>query len=404
PTPITSDPAPTAFAKPKPRKPRAGCEINNSELRPHLLAEDRFRAWKSPFGQERDAAFRRDLPQEVVEKTYAALFASFAGPTQSNYAADLLRFHQFCDTHSISERARMPASNFLLAAFIANHVGSVSGGTVKSWMSGIKAWHDLNGAPWEGDDRWVELARRTANKEGTAFKCAQQGPVTVEHMLALRAALNLARPFDAATWSIATAAFWGCRRLGELTIPSPDKYDQKYHVSRGVIIKRIRPGSSSPATAVPLPWTKSTRERGATLTLTDRDDDLCPSKALNNHLSVNKRVPPDAPLFAFEASGGNWSPMTKDWFLRCCLPVWKAANMLAVFGHSFRIGGSTELLLAGVPCDIVAALGGWTSLAFLIYWRKIEHIIPMNIGKAYNQQKLTDVAQAFEAFHVANGI
>jgi hypothetical protein len=34
----------------------------------------------------------------------------------------------------------------------------VGGGTVKSWMSGVKAWHHVNGTPWEGDDRWVELA------------------------------------------------------------------------------------------------------------------------------------------------------------------------------------------------------------------------------------------------------
>jgi hypothetical protein len=46
----------------------------------------------------------------------------------------------------------MPASHFLLAAFVAHHVGSVGGGTVKGWLSGLKAWHDLNGAKWEGDD------------------------------------------------------------------------------------------------------------------------------------------------------------------------------------------------------------------------------------------------------------
>ncbi|KAJ7142884.1 hypothetical protein C8R44DRAFT_866161 [Mycena epipterygia] len=186
-------------------------------------------------------------------------------------------------------------------------------------------------------------------------------------MRALRAALDLSRPFDAAIWSVATAAFWGCRRLGELTIPSAKKYDPKLHISHGALIKRIRPDSSTPATAVPLPWTKSTRERGGMLTLTDRDDELCPSKALANHLRINERVPTNAPLFAFQNSN-NWSPMIKDWFMDRCKPIWKNTNLLAVFGHSFRIGGSTELLLAGVPCDIVAALGGWTSLTFLLYW------------------------------------
>jgi hypothetical protein len=62
--------------------------------------------------------------------------------------------------------------------------------------------------------------------------------------------------------------------------------------------------------------------------------------------------------------------------------------------------GTTELLLAGVA----ATLGGWTSSAFLLYWRKIEHIIPMNIGKAYNKDKIDEVAKAFEDFRIANGI
>jgi hypothetical protein len=397
--PSTSQPA-----KAKPRKPRAGAEIVNNALRPHVLAEDRLRVWKSPFALEHDAHFRSLVPTEVVNKTYATLLASFAGPTLSNYAAGILRFHQFCDAHSIPEDARMPASHLLLAAFIANHVGKVEGGTVKSWMSGVKAWHDINGAPWDGEDRWVELARRTANKEGTAFKRAQRGPVTVQHMIALRAALKIGISFDAAVWSIACACFWGCRRLGELTVPGVDKYDPLRHASRDTSITRIRPSSSTPATAVKLPWTKSTREKGATMTLTDRNDELCASKALQNHLRINANAPNDAHLFAFRSACGKWTPMTKDWFLARCSAIWKDAKLLAVFGHSFRIGGSTELLLAGVPCEIVAALGGWTSLAFLLYWRKIEHIVPMNVGKAYDQDKIAEVAKAFEAFRVSNNI
>lgn len=38
-----------------------------------------------------------------------------------------------------------------------------------------------------------------------------------------------------------------------------------------------------------------------------------------------------------------------------------------ISGHSFRIGGAVELLLAGVPPEVVAATGNWTSLAFLLY-------------------------------------
>ena len=79
--------------------------------------------------------------------------------------------------------------------------------------------------------------------------------------------------------------------------------------------------------------------------------------------------------------------------------------MLAhVLGHSFRIGGAVELLLAGVPPEIVAATGGWTSLAFLLYWCQKEEILPMSTSKAYNKAHLDMLAAIFEQFHINNKI
>ncbi|KAJ7203473.1 hypothetical protein C8J57DRAFT_1101212 [Mycena rebaudengoi] len=403
--PVPPAAAPTPIPAPKKaRKPRAGCKIDNNAFRPHVAAVDRLRSWSSPFSLENNAAFRKELLDDAVNKTYAAIFASYAGPMQSNYAAGLLRFHQFCDLHQIPERACMPASHFLLATFISHHIGAIGGGTVKSWMSGIKAWHDINGAKWDGDDRWVELARRTANKEGTAFKHDQRGPVSIEHMIALRSSLDPMSPFDAAVWALATAAFWGCRRLGELTVPTAQGFDPKLHIAKSATARRLRTPEGMPAATLHLLWTKSTREHGGTLTLTGRDDMLCPVKAYDTHMRVDRHVPGDAPLFAFLSADSTWSSMTKDLFMRRCKPIWDTAGLLRVFGHSFRIGSSTELLLAGVQCKVVAALGGWTSLAFLLYWRQIEHIVPMNVGKAYNKKKLDEVAKAFEAFRIANNI
>jgi hypothetical protein len=96
--------------------------------------------------------------------------------------------------------------------------------------------------------------------------------------------------------------------------------------------------------------------------------------------------------------------MAKDWFLQRCTEIWTTAKLQRVHRHSFHISGSTELLLAGVQCEIVTTIRGWTSLAFLLYWRKIEHIVPMNVGKAYDKKKLDEVAKAFEAFRIANHI
>jgi len=79
--------------------------------------------------------------------------------------------------------------------------------------------------------------------------------------------------------------------------------------------------------------------------------------------------------------------------------------MLAhVLGHSFHIGGAVKLLLASVPPEIVTATGSWTSLAFLLYWRRMEEILPMSTSKAYNKSHFDSLAAIFEQFCIKNKI
>jgi hypothetical protein len=96
--------------------------------------------------------------------------------------------------------------------------------------------------------------------------------------------------------------------------------------------------------------------------------------------------------------------MSKHRFLSFCVDIWSKAGLAHIKGHSFRIGGAVELLLAGVPPEIVAATGGWTSLAFLLYWRRMEEILPMSTSKAYQKSQITDLAKILEDFRQRNRI
>lgn len=96
--------------------------------------------------------------------------------------------------------------------------------------------------------------------------------------------------------------------------------------------------------------------------------------------------------------------MMKHKFMSFCVDIWTKAHLAHVQGHSFRIGGAVELLLAGVSPETVAATGGWTSLAFLLYWRRMEEILPMSTSKAYRQSHIFDLAEIFEDFRIANSI
>ena len=272
-------------------------------------------------------------------------------------------------------------------------------------------------------NEWVKMARISANKEGSRHKRPLRSPVLIEHLLALRRAINISNHFHAAVWVVALVTFFGCRRLGEIILTSVSSFDSNFHVLRStkyvydlyatrsilylqlsfsVSFTSLRDGSRSASFRIP--WMKTTREEGASVIVTSHDDELCPCQALRNHLDTNVDIPGTSSLFAYTTTNGRWEHMTKHKFLAFCSDIWMKAALAHVLGHSFRIGGAVALLLAGVPPEIVAATGGWTSLAFLLYWRRMEEILPMSTSRAYQRSHIDDLAKIFEKFRVDSRI
>ena len=231
PSTVPHHPLPNTLTR-KPRKPRPDRILSSSPFRPRVMAADRLFSWHTPYGLSHDKSLLAELPPALVESAKMSITGALAISSKSTYGAGLLRFNQFCDRWQISESARMPASYALLCAFIGNHKGSTSGKTIKSWLSGIRAWHLSNHAPWYGDDNWVKMARISANKEGSRHKRPLRAPVSIEHLLALRRAITITNHFHAAIWAVALVTFFGCRRLGETTVNSISSFSPNLHVLR----------------------------------------------------------------------------------------------------------------------------------------------------------------------------
>ncbi|KIY47847.1 DNA breaking-rejoining enzyme, partial [Fistulina hepatica ATCC 64428] len=366
------------------RAPRDGNWIKPSPLRPPCAAADRIFQWRSLASLDLDDSLRSE--SDAINIGYWLNLASaFSETTRSSYGAGLLRFHQFCDLHNIPESRRMPADVTLISAFLGCWSSHVSGSAINNWLSGLKAWHDINQQPWLGNDVLIHLGRRSAAREGLHHSRPVRQPVSCEHMRALRRALNLSLPKDAAIWACASTLFWSCRRAGELTVPSLTTFNSSHHVTRTfALVLFTSTETNIPVALFNIPWTKTTKERGARIRLVGRDDDLCPRSALWNHLHrVNVHLPAHAPLFSFSSMHTAFAPLTKSELLNCCNSIWHAAGYSALHGHSFRIGGAVELLLAGLDPQSVAMTGGWTSSSFLLYWRHLDELIPFQTLSAY---------------------
>src|SRR5882724_8895449 len=125
--------------------------MKSSPLCPHVSAPDRCLHWMSPFSLRHLNMLSSHVPAPLIAREHVILVKAVKPKTLSNYGAGLLRFIQFCDALNILEDLWMPAPEWLLSIFITTRgAGSVSGGTLRSWLLGLQLWHVINGASWHG--------------------------------------------------------------------------------------------------------------------------------------------------------------------------------------------------------------------------------------------------------------
>ncbi|EJD33484.1 DNA breaking-rejoining enzyme [Auricularia subglabra TFB-10046 SS5] len=380
--PAATSPPPVLLAPRPPRAQRKNSTLCASPFRPHVRAPERFRSWSSAYSVLRDARNAGVLPQGARDTRFSTILSSVEPKTLATYSAGLLRFHEYCDEQNVPESDRMPASDFLLSSFVAHYAGKVSRSCVENWTAGLQLWHNLHDAPWHGARALCAVSKAVAKKVPPTSVRPRRPPVTVEHIRCLRRHLDLSNTCDAAVYAAAVFAFRGCCRLGEVVTPLRAPFDPSRQVSRASPVTFGRNPEGVSYTSIRLPWTKTAGVRGAEVVLTSSADDICPVLALRQHFSVNYDVPEDAPLFAWTAEPGSWKPMTRELLLSRCTEIWAANGLDKVQGHSFRIGGATDLLLRGVPPAVVAMQGRWSSRAFLQYWRNVEVILPTFIARA----------------------
>lgn len=297
----------------------------------------------------------------------AALDKAWADSTIKNYTNSINTFLAFCKKHRIPSELTFPSSDYLICSFIASQQDTVSPSTIKNYISGIRAWHVRNGHSFTRSERLNLLTRAS---RPLANKRPPRPPVSFEMLLALSDALNPIDPFDICVLACATCAFWGLARLGELL---PTAFNYKRDPAPFPTPACITQGDQK-SLKLRLPWTKVKKWSGENIYLTIQDDKSDPVTALQRHLSVNQ-IPDTSILFAYKDAYGT-TAMLKQNFMNRCNEIWKSRGLSTTTGHSFRIGGTSHLLLCGVNPDIIKKSGRWSSDSFLRYWRNLDTVIP----------------------------
>ena len=302
-----------------------------------------------------------------------AIQQGWAGSTIKRYSGAIDHFMRFCDTEGVPSRLRFPADKFVLCAFAASSIGKHSRSTPRNRLSALKAWHIAHNMEWKGSSRLRYVLNGVHNLAPGSSRRPPRPPVNAKMISELVQRLDPNSPLDAAVAACATTAFWGQCRLGELLpTTSSASLSTPFPIHSGFRRSLRNPHSC----VLHLPRTK-THYHGQDIVLVDQCASINPISLLKKHLHLSS-VPHDAHIFSFSSTHG-LSPLTKPVFLQRCNEIWQSLGYPRTTGHCFWIGGTTELLIAGTPPDVVKATGRWSSDSFLRYWRSLDDIAPQYI-------------------------
>ncbi|KAJ7219526.1 hypothetical protein GGX14DRAFT_533259 [Mycena pura] len=340
----------------RPRPYPSRLSLRPSPLRPLCFAGERLYKWR-PTSARSDREGSAVVPEADLMNITNILSYSWADGTLETYGSGLLIYHCFCDSRNIAEIHRAPASQDLLAAFLAAAAGNYAGKTLEGYLSGVRAWHTIHGVHWAPvKAESVALQPKSAAKK-------KRCPYTVEIITTLLSQLDFNVPLDAAVASCLTTGFYSSARLGD--------FDSAIHVKPSNVREETDPQGLK-MTVLGLPWTKS-KPSGEDIFYATQDNVTDPCRIFANHLRVNG-PPPNSHLFSYVHKSAH-RPLTKSAFIARIHKAFKTAKLDPLQGHGIRIGATLFYLLRGTPFDVVKSIGRWASDAFLLYLRKHAQIM-----------------------------
>lgn len=355
---------PYATSQPRPYKPHLTPAV--SSLRPHCRARDRLLLWKP------EALVTFPLESEDDRRRIMDVLAlGFSEGTLQTYGSALLTFHVFCDSRSIAEVLRAPASRALISLFISSLAGLYSASAISNYVAGLRAWHTINRLDWYANDREVETLIRGATNAAPPRRPSRP-PFTLDLLRTVLSHFSTSLPLDCAVAAALTTAFWTSARLGEIVIPAAGAFRADTHLKPSDV-RNTADGKGNDITVLHVPKTKCSPQQGEDIYFAPQPGIVDPRSTLERHLQVNA-PPVGGHLFAYK-SGQKHVALTRHTFLKRIKAAGAVAGVTIPPGHSIRIGSTTEYLLRGVPFDVMRAQGRWASAAFLKYLRKHAEIM-----------------------------
>ena len=292
-----------------------------------------------------------------------------AQSTQKSYSTAMKRFHMFCTKFSLS--TPFPLSEYTLCCFAAYLADEgLAPQTAKTYLSAVRNMQLLFGLPDPRDHSSLPMLKRVLAGISRARLSCQitprvRLPITGSILTRIHSALLQSSHLDRLLiWAVASLAFFGFFRLGELLVESPEMYNPSTSLSWGDVAVDNR--SSPSMVKVHLKRSKCDQfGRGIDVIVGRTNTPICPVSATLAYIIHRQDSP--GPFFITNQT----APVTKGWLVRQIRSILSSLGLPQndYAGHSFRIGAATTAALAGIEDSTIQALGRWQSAAFLQYIR-----------------------------------
>ena len=289
--------------------------------------------------------------------------ATYAPNTTKAYRTHRRAYLRFCNLIGISP---VPVSTIHLCMYAAYLARFLLPQSVCIYLNFVGLLHRESGLPNPLTDNWTLSTVLRGIKRSLGSPTTPRLPMTTSILFNIYRLLNLKDSKHASFWAICLVSFFGLFRKSHLLPTSPSDFSPLQFLTRSdftfsgsTIFIRVR-------------WSKTIQfgQRTVTVPLVASSSPLCPVKAVSQAFALTPYVMPNDQTFCWRDSA------------RACNRVFTYKEFMHSFqfflsrlglqpsqygSHSFRRGGASLALEAGVPLDTIAIMGDWKSDAMYLY-------------------------------------
>jgi integrase len=249
------------------------------------------------------------------------------------------------------------------AAYLTD-VKKLSAASIPKYLNIIRLLHLECGLANPLEDNWALDSVLRGIKRILGETPKRKLPLSPDILVRIKDLLNFDSPVHVVFWAACMVMFFGLFRKSNVLAPG-GVFDPQKNLCRSDFFLHHW------GLEIRVRWSKTIQNKERSLSVPIpyiMGHSLCPASAVIKAFNLTRSAPRDGPAFVYPVMQGV-EPLRYPRFLKLLRHYLGRLGLASgqYAGHSFRRGGATLALQAGIPGDIIMQLGDWKSDAYRLY-------------------------------------